>query len=179
MNSIFKPRSLKQDLDRVSFLEKLKGTAAPLVNRYVILFILSVGLGLLTVWALEGTGMTRESRLMAGIFVTAALLWVTEALPLFATALFIIGLEIFLISNPGNWPGIGFGEGTAPSYKTFLAPMADPVIFLFLGGFLLAQASVKEGVDKALASTVLSLFGKKPFLSCSASCSFRRSFPCL
>jgi len=74
----------------------------------------------------------------------------------------VISLEIILISNPGEWTGLGSVDGNNPSYKTFLNPLSDPVIILFLGGFILAQASVKEGIDKALASNILKIFGKKP-----------------
>ena len=78
---------------------------------------------------------------MASIFVLAGLLWMTEALPLFATAFVIISLQIILISNPGDWIGLGKTNGINPDYQIFLRPLADPVIILFLGGFILAQAS--------------------------------------
>ena len=104
----------------------------------------------------------REAAFMIGIFVLAALLWVTEALPLFATALLVIGLEIVLLANPGNWTGFGFESDTSPSMKQILHAAADPVLVLFFGGFLLAQAAVKEGVDKAMSSLLLRPFGSKP-----------------
>ena len=99
---------------------------------------------------------------MTGIFVLAALLWATEALPLFATAILVIALEIILLANPGGWPGFGFAGGTSPDYPVFLAPLANPVIVLFFGGFLLAHAILKEGVDKAMAGAILTLFGSNP-----------------
>ena len=108
--------------------------------------------------------LTQEATLMTGIFIFAAMLWATEALPLFATSLLIIGLEILLLSNPGEWAGLGFQGTENPDYRTFLAPMADPVIILFLGGFLLAKSAIKEGVDTMLASLVLRLFKGNPRL---------------
>ena len=104
----------------------------------------------------------QEIAFMLGIFLLAALLWVTEALPLFATALLVIGLEIILLANPGEWPGFGFETGGDPSYREILSPFADPILILFLGGFILARAAVKEGVDRALASSILKIFGSKP-----------------
>ncbi|MEM8599661.1 MAG: DASS family sodium-coupled anion symporter [Bacteroidota bacterium] len=106
--------------------------------------------------------LPREARLMAGIFVLAAVLWTTEALPLFATALLVIALEVVLLANPGGWPGLGFSHGATPPYQTFLAPLASPIIYLFLGGFIVARAAVKEGVDASLASLVLRLFQGRP-----------------
>jgi solute carrier family 13 (sodium-dependent dicarboxylate transporter), member 2/3/5 len=114
------------------------------------------------VWALGEAGLPREAAFMGGIFVLAGLLWVTEALPLFATALLVIGLEVILLANPGNWPGFGFEAGDGPAYQAFLAPLADPIIWLFLGGFLIAAAAVKEGVDQVLAGIVLHPFQGSP-----------------
>ena len=99
---------------------------------------------------------------MGGIFVLAALLWVTEALPLFATSLLVIGLQIVLLANPGGWNGLGFASGKSPSYREILATAADPVLVLFFGGFVLARAAVKENVDRAMSALLLRPFGGAP-----------------
>lgn len=44
-----------------------------------------------------------EEGYMLGMLVAAALLWSTEAIPLFATSLMIIGAQIILPETPGNW----------------------------------------------------------------------------
>jgi sodium-dependent dicarboxylate transporter 2/3/5 len=88
----------------------------------------------------------------------------TEALALFATALLVIGLEIVLLTNPDGWAGLGYSSGESPSYSKILAAAADPVLMLFLGGFLLARAAVKEGVDRAMSSLLLRPFGGRPIL---------------
>jgi solute carrier family 13 (sodium-dependent dicarboxylate transporter), member 2/3/5 len=106
--------------------------------------------------------MPREAAFMAGIFVLAALLWVTEALPLFATALLVIGLQLVLLANPGNWPGLGFASGDSPGYRAVLHGAADPVLVLFFGGFLLAEAAVKERVDRSMSALLLNPFGERP-----------------
>jgi len=107
-------------------------------------------------------GATRQAAWMGGIFVLAVALWVTEALPLFATSLLVIGLQLMLLANPGNWPGLGFESGESPSYRDILNTAADPVLVLFFGGFVLARAAVKEGVDRAMSSLLLRLFGREP-----------------
>lgn len=99
---------------------------------------------------------------MGGIFALAGLLWATEALPLFATALLVIGLEVILLANPGGWSGLGFEAAASPDYRVFLAPLSDPIIWLFLGGFLIAAAMVKEGADQVLAAIVLRPFRGEP-----------------
>jgi hypothetical protein len=74
----------------------------------------SFALAIVMVWLLRrGDVVTREAAFMAGIFVLAAMLWVTEALPLFATSLLVIGLQAVLLANPGGWPGLGFASGVS------------------------------------------------------------------
>jgi len=127
-----------------------------------LLFALAVGAALMTTLALQKQPeVPREAAFMAGIFVLAGLLWVTEALPLFATALLVIGMEIILLANPGAWAGFGFAAGESPPFQKILHAAADPVLLLFFGGFLLAQSAVKEGVDKAVSSLLLKPFERR------------------
>jgi sodium-dependent dicarboxylate transporter 2/3/5 len=107
-------------------------------------------------------GWPREASLMAGIFVLAAFLWATEALPLFVTALLVIALEIVLLANPGQWNGLGFATGPSPDYREIIRSAADPVLLLFFGGMLLARSAVNEGVDRAMSAFLLRPFGHGP-----------------
>jgi len=158
----FNYRKVKEEFRRLEYLERLRGLRSNIHFKFILWTLVSFLIAFLVGYALWDTDMPRQAVLMSSIFVLAGLLWVTEALPLFATALVVISLEIILIANPGEWHGLGRVDGLNPDYKTFLSPMADPVIILFLGGFILAQASVKEGIDKALASNILKIFGQKP-----------------
>lgn len=115
-----------------------------------------------TAWMLAQPAFPREAAWMSGIFVLAAGLWITEALPLFVTALVIIALELLLLANPGEWPGFGFSSGSTPDFRQILGTIADPVLLLFFGGFLLARAASKEGLDIALSSLLLRPFGSRP-----------------
>lgn len=83
----------------------------------------------------------------AAIGIWMAIWWMTEALPLAVTAL--VPLIVFPLL------GVGTIEDTAPAY-------AHPLIFLFLGGFLLARAMNVWGLDKRLAIVVLSAAGSSP-----------------
>ena len=150
-------------LQRLRRIQRIAGSKPPIIYRNVLLFSLSAAVSLLVVLGLFQVGnLSQEAVYMAGIFVLAALLWATEALPLFATAILIIALEIILLANPGGWSGFGFADGPSPDYQVFLAPLANPVIVLFFGGFLLAHAILKEGVDKTMARAVLRVFGSSP-----------------
>ena len=83
-----------------------------------------------------------EARRLLAVLALAISWWITEAIPLPATALVAAALSIV--------------TGVAPA-RQVLAPFADPVIFLFLGSFLLAEALSRYGLDVRLASRLLSL----------------------
>ncbi|MDD6254235.1 MAG: SLC13 family permease [Bacteroidales bacterium] len=106
-----------------------------------------------------------EQRTVA-IFVLAALMWMFEILPTWATSVTIIVLLLFSISDSSPLFMRSAGEaadlGTLVSYKTLLAAFADPTIMLFLGGFILAMAATKVGLDVQLAKVLLKPFGTKP-----------------
>ncbi len=104
----------------------------------------------------------RMVRIGLGIFAGIAFLWLTEALPLAATALLV--------------PLLAAAFGVSPLGES-LAPFADPLIFLFFGGFALASAMAYQGVDRWIASSLVRsgggrflpvamlLFGSAAFLS--------------
>ncbi|WP_136312902.1 SLC13 family permease [Actinomyces procaprae] len=91
---------------------------------------------------------------MLSIFLLAIVLWVTEAIPLVATAVLVIGLEVLLISDQAVLPV----PEDATAYSSFFAALANPVIVLFLGGFLIADGAEKFHLDKNLAAVLI-----KPF----------------
>jgi solute carrier family 13 (sodium-dependent dicarboxylate transporter), member 2/3/5 len=108
--------------------------------------------------------LPREGALMAGIFVVAALLWVTEAVPLFATSLFVIALQVVLLANPGDWPGLGFEARPHIDFRDVVSTAADPVLVLFFGGLVLARCATREGVDHTLAGLLLGPVRSRPWL---------------
>ncbi|MGD9951875.1 MAG: DASS family sodium-coupled anion symporter [Burkholderiales bacterium] len=130
--------------------------------RRAALLSFAVLAALAAAWAASAAGLPREAAFMAGLFVLAALLWSTEALPLFATSLLVIGLQIVLLANPGGWSGLGFERGPSPGFRELLHAAADPVLVLFFGGLLMAQAAVKEGVDRSMSALLLKPFGTRP-----------------
>lgn len=124
--------------------------------------IFSLLLSVLVAVGAGRTGVPREISFMSGIFVLAAGLWATQAVPLFATALIVIVLEIVVLANPGGWPGLGFAAGNSPAYREIIGVAADPALILFFGGFVLAAAAVKEGVDRVVSGWLLNPFGTQP-----------------
>ncbi len=106
-------------------------------------------------------GLTPVMQRTIAIFVFTALMWIIEVIPTWTTSVISMVIMLLTISNKG----IGFtmyeGAGTFVDYKSIMAAFADPVIMLFLGGFVLAIAASKVGLDVAIARTLLKPF-KKP-----------------
>lgn len=105
--------------------------------------------------------LTHAQQITFGIFLLAALLWLTEVIPPFATAITIIVLQVFLLGRPGG-PLELEEEGLTGSYQIFINPVASPVIVLFFGGFVLAAAAGKYGMDRLLARHLLKPFSGHP-----------------
>lgn len=116
-----------------------------------------------TFFGIEGLTVT-EQRTIA-IFVFAALMWMFEIIPTWTTSVLIIVIMLLTISDSSlsfmKGSGIPAETGTFVSYKSLMATFADPVIMLFLGGFILAIAATKVGMDVQLARVLLKPFGKK------------------
>jgi sodium-dependent dicarboxylate transporter 2/3/5 len=83
----------------------------------------------------------------AAVAALMAVWWATEALPLAVTAL------VPLIA----FPLLGIADATASA-----APFADPLIFLFLGGFLLALSVERWGLHRRIALSVIARVGTRP-----------------
>ena len=98
-----------------------------------------------------------QQRVIA-IFVFTALMWIIEVVPTWTTSVLSMVVMLLTISNKGLGFMIYEGAGTMVDYKSIMAAFADPVIMLFLGGFVLAIAASKVGLDVAIASFLL-----KPF----------------
>ncbi len=88
-----------------------------------------------------------QAPFMLGIALWMAIWWLSECVPLAVTAL------IPLIALPLT--GIATAKETAPRYMT-------SIMFLFVGGFLIAQALERTGLHRRLALIVLSRFHHSP-----------------
>lgn len=107
---------------------------------------------------LDFDGLSEPGHRIMAIFGAAVILWITEAIPLHATAVFVIGAEILLISDQALSPVEGFD---APPFASFYSALAHPVLMLFLGGFFLAIGASKFALDRNLARILLRPFGTK------------------
>jgi solute carrier family 13 (sodium-dependent dicarboxylate transporter), member 2/3/5 len=93
------------------------------------------------------SGMSPEAQRVAALALLMACWWMTEALPLAATALLPIPLL----------PALGVMTTGAAT-----APFADPIVFLFMGGFFIALAMQRWGLHRRIALAVVAAVGTQP-----------------
>jgi solute carrier family 13 (sodium-dependent dicarboxylate transporter), member 2/3/5 len=91
--------------------------------------------------------MPADARATAAVAMLMAIWWMTEALPLYATALVPVVL----------FPLLGVLTPTAAT-----APYANPIIFLFIGGFLIAAAMERWGLHRRVALGIVAVAGGGP-----------------
>jgi sodium-dependent dicarboxylate transporter 2/3/5 len=123
---------------------------------------LTVATGWFVVVLLIGAqgNLTEPASRMLAIFGAAVVLWITEAIPLSATSILVILAEILLISDEAL---VGLPSSfEPPSYQSIFATLANPVLILFLGGFVLAETAAKYRLDRNLAGVLLRPFGNSP-----------------
>jgi solute carrier family 13 (sodium-dependent dicarboxylate transporter), member 2/3/5 len=94
-------------------------------------------------------GVSEAAHKLSAILALMIVLWMTEAIPLAATALLGPTLVVLL--------------GIAPARAAFAA-FADPIIFLFIGSFILAEAMFVHKLDRRMAFSALS----SPWIGTSA-----------
>ena len=123
-------------------------------------------------------GLTVIQQRMIAIFVFAALMWILEGVPAWVTSVLIIVVMLFTVSDsaiatlidPQYYSGVDVEKVTIKGvdtiqmtglipYKDIIAAFADPVVMLFMGGFILALVASKSGVDVTLARYMLKPFG--------------------
>ncbi|MEE1541271.1 MAG: anion permease, partial [Paludibacteraceae bacterium] len=135
----------------------------------------------LIVWAfpteyLGIPGLTVIEQRVIALFIFAACMWISEAIPIWTTSVLVLVLMLLTTSDSmvnfmkvGEWVTENGAEkfvpaaefGTMISNKALMASFADPTVMLFMGGFVLAITSTKYKLDAALAKFMLKPFGTR------------------
>ncbi len=113
--------------------------------------IVAIGLsasGFLLTWWSWPLADPRQA-VVAATLVGVVVLWVTEAVPLYVSAL----VGSFLLLSLGDF-----------SADAIFEPYFDPVIVLFLGGFVLARGMQKYTIDQRIAHEILTRVGDRPLI---------------
>jgi sodium-dependent dicarboxylate transporter 2/3/5 len=110
-------------------------------------WIIGPALLLLTLILDPPSGLSEAGWRTAGAAALMATLWITESIPIPVTALFPLIL----------FPALGLSN-----IKESATPYGNPLIFLFLGGFLIALAMQKWNLHRRVAINLISAMGTKP-----------------
>jgi sodium-dependent dicarboxylate transporter 2/3/5 len=111
--------------------ERFRRTTGLFLGPLLALFIFLLPMG----------NLSSRAHILAAVIAWVVVWWVTEPVPIPVTSLF--GAALCVI-------------GGVADAKTVLAPFANPIIFLFLGSFILARTMGVHGLDKRLAYSLLS-----------------------
>ncbi len=100
-----------------------------------------------TLWAWPEPASNQA--VVAATLAAVIILWITEVIPLYIAAL----TGSFLLLSLGDF-----------SAKDIFQPYFDPVIVLFLGGFILARGLQKYEIDHRIAHEILKRMGDRPLI---------------
>lgn len=117
----------------------------------VLLFLFSLIFGGVMMNLLSDPAFNQTQNYVLFLIFFAISLWVTEATPPFSVGILIIGFLVLIM-----------GRSDAENAMQYLQTWSDSVIWLFLGGFFLAEAMKKTELDLLLLKRMLPKFGKNP-----------------
>ena len=123
--------------------------------RNIIYFVASMIVAFLLTSFIKGPGFTQSQNYVLFLLFFSIGLWVTGAIPPFAVGLFIMAYLFFTLGNALiNSAPVNTGK--------YVQTFSSSIIWLLLGGFFLAEAMTKTGIDVYLFRFALKLSGKIP-----------------
>ncbi|MCQ2195978.1 MAG: SLC13 family permease [Bacteroidaceae bacterium] len=148
--------------------EKKKGNRSSKAKKNVIkisiALIASLVLWLIPTESFGIDGLTQIEQRVISVFCFATLMWILEAIPSWTTSVALVVILLFTCSDSAFTfliDGDADQVGKVISHKSIMACFANPVIMLFIGGFILAIAATKCGLDVKLAKVLIKPFGTK------------------
>ena len=134
-NAVIQPRLSPQE-ERFEWWRQTAGLfAGPLI--FIVIYLI------------PAPSLSGQGHMLAAILGLVITWWVSEAIPIPVTAL--VGAALCVIMK------------VAPA-RTVLAPFADPIVFLFIGSFIIAKAMTLHRLDRRFAMYIFSIkgIGKSP-----------------
>jgi len=129
----------------------------PKKKRYksLIYFVASLVIAFTLTWLVKEPSFTDSQVYVFFLLFFSIGLWLTEAIPAFAVALFIMAYLVFALGNP-------YFNSAPEKIDRYVNTFSSSSIWLLLGGFFLATAMTKTKLDEKLLGLTLRISGKKP-----------------
>ncbi len=123
--------------------------------RSLYYFFGSMIAALLLTWLLKEPAFTASQLYVLFLLFFSIGLWLTEAIPAFAVALFLMAFLVFALGSP-------YFNPVPEKIDRYVNTFSGRVIWLLLGGFFLAAAMTKTKLDVQLLKLTLKISGTKP-----------------
>ena len=131
------------------------------VIKFIFIAVISIVVAMLPTSAFGLEGLTDVHQRIIALFVFAALMWLTEAMPSWVTSMIVVTVMLLTVSTSAfNFLRPEGNAGLVP-FKSIMACFSNPTIMLFIGGFVLAIGLTKVKLDVALARVLLKPFGTR------------------
>ncbi len=127
-------------------------TPQVVISLLFLFLVFCYGIG----WLSNGLGLSRPESISLVILLMAAILWVSEVIPLYITSLAVLFLQVIWLL-----PAIQ-REGKPTTRDDFLIAFFSDITLLFMGGFVLARLMNKYNVSDMLARRILNKTGTAP-----------------
>jgi len=131
---------------------KPHGRPLPKPVRLIICFLTAIALA----WLLFEPSFTLAQGFVLFLVFFSVGLWITEAVPAFAVGLMIIASLVFALAYDGNL------QADRKEVKVYTDTFSSSVIWLLLGGYFLASAITKTGLDSSIIQASVKVFGSSP-----------------
>ena len=129
------------------------------IQQKIIYFLLSIIFAFVLTYWINSPELDQAQVYVLFLLFLSIGLWVTEAVPPFAVGLLIFGFLVFALG--GYYAEID-PENASKYVAKYVQTWSNSVIWLMLGGFVIAEAMQKVGLDKTLFKMTISKFGSKP-----------------
>jgi len=125
------------------------------MTKRTIAFVLSLGTAIALTLLLKEPQFSDSQSYVLFLLIFAVGLWFTEAIPPFAVGLFIIAFLVFSLGN--KW-----FNSEPQDIARYANTFSSSVIWLMLGGFFLATALTRTGLDTDLLNLAVRVSGTTP-----------------
>jgi sodium-dependent dicarboxylate transporter 2/3/5 len=125
-------------------------------NYWIIIILVSLFIVHQLHWFQNFLGLTQAEEISVVILIATAVLWISEALPLYITSLGVLFVQIlWLLPELQN-------SGIEAQKEEFLIAFFGDITLLFMGGFVLAALLNKYGLSKIMAQRIIKKTGDSP-----------------